>query len=130
MDKIDILENRISELENRVTELEKIPETHTGLNTVTEFPKDLIKKIDKTPTKNLVLILLKIEPNQSISEMTKKLLDLGWMQDTFFKKNFGTSLANKGLIRKSGNDESKKDRFSLTDKGKIIADELFLKYQS
>jgi len=128
MDKIDILENRLSALENRVSQLEQSFESTPPVQSITEFPQNLIKKIDKIPTKNLVLILLKLSPNQSISEMTKKLLKIGWIEDTFFQKNFATSLVNKGLIQKSGSDESNKDRFNLTERGKLVADELFSKF--
>lgn len=128
--KIKNLQDQISKLVNRVSKLEKSSETPTQHSSLTEFPQILIKKIDKTSTKNLVLILLKIQPNQSIPEMTEKLLKIGWIKDTFFQKNFGSSLVNKGLIQKSGSDKSNKDRFSVTERGKLIADDLLSKLES
>lgn len=128
--KIKNLEDQISKLTHRVSKLEKSSEIPTQNSSLTEFPQILIKKIDKISTKNLVLILLKIHPNQSIPEMIKKLLKIGWIKDTFFQKNFGTTLVNKGLIQKSGSDELKKDRFSLTERGKLVADDLFSKLGS
>ena len=124
------LEVRVDELEKRVSKLEISSETPIEPSSITAFPPALIKKIDKISSKNLVLILLKIQPDQSISEMTEKLLKIGWIKDTFFQKNFGTSLVNKGLIQKSGSDESNKDQFSLTERGKLVADDLLSELDS
>jgi hypothetical protein len=129
MSEIDDLKKRLTALETRVSILEQCPKTPSS-TAPSKFPPNLIKNIDKIPTKKLVLILLKIQPNQSIPELTENLLKMGWIKDTFFQKNFGTSLINKGLIQKSGSDKSSKDRFSLTSRGELSGEELISKLDS
>ena len=123
--KIDDLEKKIFELETRVTKLEKSESSSTSPK-LSGFPNDLISKLDKISSKNLILLSLKINSPQSIPELKNNLLKIGWIEDTFFQKNFGTTLVKKGLICKI-DDEAIKDAYGLTDRGTIIADELFLK---
>ena len=123
--KIDDLEKKIFELETRVTQLEKLESSSTSPK-LSGFPKELISKLDKIPTKNLILLSLKINSPQSITNLKTNLSKIGWIEDTFFKKNFGTALGKKGLIRKI-DDETIKDAYGLTARGIIIADELFSK---
>ena len=125
--KIDDLEKKIIDLETRVAALEALGLSSFPSNELTVFPKEIISKIDKISTKNLVLISLKINLTQSINELKTNLLKIGWVKDAFFKKNFGTTLINKGLVCKIENDRSKKDCFCLTERGNILADELFIK---
>ncbi len=126
-DRINALEKKIIELETRVTKLEKLdllPPVSTNLS---GFPKEIISNLDKISSKNLVLIGLKIQSSQSIDELKTNLLKIGWIEDTFFKKNFSTVLVSKGLVRKVEDDAGNKGCFSLTERGIIVADELFIK---
>lgn len=122
-EKIESLENRVSKLEEEINSLKKsklnIPD-NSGL--IVEIPKNVIKNIEKIPTKNLVLISLRINSNQTINDLEIKLKKIGWIEDTFFEKHFGTSLISKGLVQPSGKNANGKKTFSLTTKGEIIAD--------
>ncbi len=124
MFKKDDLEKRLDELEQRVTILEDNNIQKPLNHSVSELPKIIIKNIDKIPTKTLVILSLKISPSQSIMQLELSLQKIGWVKDTFFTKNFATTLISKGVAQPDGKDSKNKNTYSLSDKGHILAEEL------
>lgn len=127
------LEEKVSILENRVNVLEKELESLLSKISVNNFnhtdpsneiPRNIIKNIEHIPTRDLVLMLLRMNPNQTINQLEIHLKKIGWIKDSFFKKNFGTALTKKGLIQPSEKNTGKKDIFALTLKGEFIADNI------
>ena len=125
-EKIESLENRVNKLEEEIKSLRKSKGTQSNVlgnsGPIVEIPKNIIKNIEKIPTKDLVLISLRINPSQTINDLEIKIKQIGWIADTFFKKHFGTVLVNKGLVQPFGTNADGKKTFSLTMKGEIIAD--------
>jgi len=126
--KVENLEAELKKITEKVSALEKRLKQSSSVKQF-ELSTNVIKKIDKIPTKDLILVLLKMSVNQSINDLKQNLLKLGWIEDTFFKKNFSASLIKKGLISKTGTDAKKKDQYSLTLKGEILSKELLQKLE-
>jgi len=126
MDKLKELETRLDDLERRMLILENNKQQSQD-DIPSEFSEIIIKNIEKIPTKNLVILLLKNSSSQSTKNIEENLLKIGWVKDSFFDKNFGTSLINKGLVQPEGKDSRGKKTYSLTSKGYIHAKELLKK---
>ena len=126
------IENKFRELEQRIEKLEdKTKNLSTDNLNSSLFSNELIKriatKIDQIPTKELVIISLKILPNQTTSSLQENLKKWGCAEDTFFLKNFSTVLFKNGIIQKSGKDEHKAILYSLTAKGEFEYEKIIQK---
>jgi len=129
---IDNLEKRIEKLENRVLKLEKSnqepPTNNTNISKAKEIEKKIASELKKFQTKELVLIAFRLFIPKDLNEMKNRLKSWGWVEDTFFTKNFSTVLLKTGLVQK---DQVKngKDAFpTLTLKGEIEADKIISKH--
>ena len=129
MTNIDELEKQLLNLEERVSTLEKKGQS-IKVTEIDGFPQNVIQKIEKIPTRQLTLISLKINHPQSIEDLQKNLLKLGWVRDTFFEKNFASTLVNKGLIQQTEVNAKNKSLYSLTMKGDQEAEKILRKYQN
>ena len=75
-----------------------------------------------------MLIAFRLFIPKDLNEMKNRLKSWGWVEDTFFTKNFSTVLLKTGLVQK---DQVKngKDAFpTLTLKGEIEADKIISKH--
>jgi len=123
-DKIKKLEERILRLENKSLKIEPFK-----IEEVNDLARKIAEKIDKISTKDLVLIALHLKSKLTIAEIKNIITMWGWSPDTFFEKNFGTNLINVGLVQKNHDGADKKDYCLLTEKGKIIVEEILKKYE-
>lgn len=127
-DTVKKIEERLLNLEQKISNLEKL-NSSTSKSRMREIPNNVIKKIDKISTRHLIIILLSVKPNQSFKELQEMLLKIGWIKDTFFEKNFSSSLIKKGLVQASGKDSERKESYSLTMKGELEAEKILDKFK-
>ena len=120
MDKLKELETRLDNLEQRISILENNKQQQSQDNISSEFSEIIIKNIEKIPTKNLAILSLKNSPSQSIKSIEENLLNIGWVKDSFFLKNFGSALINKGLVQPEGRSSGKKKHIHLQLKGTFM----------
>ena len=130
MDKLKELETRLDDLEQRISILENNKQQQPQDNIFPEFSEIIIKNIEKIPTKKLVILSLKNSPSQSIKSIEENLLNIGWVKDSFFTKNFGSALINKGLVQPEGRSSGRKKTYSLTARGNLHAKELLKKLEN
>lgn len=133
MTKIDDLEKRIEKLENRVSKLEKPirkpPTNNGGKSEDKEIEKQIASQLKKFQTKELVLIAFRLFRPKDVDEIKDRLKSWGWIEDTFFKKNFSTTLLKTGLVQKRKAENGKDVLLTLTLKGEIEADNVISKHK-
>lgn len=123
------IENKLKDLEARISTLEAMKAIPTvsnnGFNTIR---RQIAEQITGFSTKELVMLSLYFEPVQTFSSIKQMIIGWGWTRDTFFEKNFGTTLVNKGLVQKVHNENEKEDQYTLTETGRIEVERMCKKF--
>ena len=133
MDRFSEIWEKINEIDERVKRLEKSNQEGTtnniNLSKATEIEKRIALNLKKFQTKELVLIALRLFSPKTSSEIKNRLKNWGWVEDTFFTKNFSTLLIKTGLVQKENDENGKNDILTLTLKGEIETDKIIEKYR-
>lgn len=121
------LEKIIQDLEKRVERLEgavykKSPAEKQDVTSL------VVGNVDKIGTQDLVILALRIKPNQTKAEIKTMLGDWGKSYSSWFEGgNFSGRLVKKGFVKKAGQNKEGEELYLLTKKGELHADELLSK---
>lgn len=121
------LEKIIQDLEKRVERLENAvyKKPAAERQDVTSL---VVGNVDKIGTQDLIILALRIKPDQTKAEIKSILGDWGKSYGSWFEGgNFSGRLIKKGFVKKSGQNKEGEELFQLTKKGELHADELLSK---
>lgn len=116
------LQTRIDSIEERLARIEKIILEGNLSSKRNDVERLLIDNIDKISIYHLVVISLYLNTNQTKEEISNVLEDWGKDIGKWFQKNQFDALLKKKIIKK--HDSRSENRYSLTGKGEITADEI------
>jgi hypothetical protein len=112
---------REKELKRRIAELEK---ELLGKQEWPGLEQRLAERVDEISTQDLIVVALRLKPNQRKEDLKMVLSDWGKVFGTWFEGgNFSGRLLKKGIVMKEGSGEEG-DIFRLTRKGELEADRL------
>ena len=124
-DEIKNLKEKIKNLDDRLTKLENNPESENSSSLEMNVAKNL--KTLKNP--QLVIICMKIEPNQAIEQIKITLKKWGIDAQRWFNHgHFSDYVLKKGFAYETGKKDQKK-LFSLTSKGSLEFYEIKKKFK-
>jgi len=116
--KFQNIENRLSKLENAVFG------EGSSFSSTKGIEKIIVEKIGEIKIQHLVVISLKLNGKQTRDEIKKTLQDWGKVfGDWFGGGNFTNRLLKTNIVKSVGKNEKRKDLFSLTQKGELLAGE-------
>jgi hypothetical protein len=123
------LEGRIADIERRLAKLEAmLAGNHAPAERSSELEARLVKSADKVNTQEMIVISLKLHGRQTKEEIKSSLQDWGKVYGNWFEGgNFNGRLVKKNIVKKEDKNEKNEDRFSLTKRGELLAEELISK---
>ena len=124
-DEIQKLNSAIKELNERVSKLEKKPTSEID----SSLDMNIAKNLKNLKNPQLVILSLKIEPNQTLEQIKNMLKKWGvdvtkWLAHG----HFSDYILKKGFAYPTGK-EKNKELFSLTSKGLVEFDTIKEKFQ-
>jgi hypothetical protein len=121
------LEKIIQDLQKRVERLEGVVYKKSSVERQ-DVTSLVVGNVDKIGTQDLVILALRIKPDQNKAEIKAILGDWGKSYGSWFKGgNFSGRLVKKGFVKKAGQNKEGNELFQLTKKGELHADELLSK---
>lgn len=123
------LEKAVRDLQERVSALEQA--IYTSPKTAARgLEQRLAEKVDEIGTQDLILVALRLKPQQSKEEIKSVLSDWGKAYGSWFEGgNFSGRLIKKGLVKKVDSGKAG-ELFALTKRGEIEADNQIAKLQA
>jgi hypothetical protein len=121
------IQQRLSSLETRVGLIEAVLAGKNAIESATS-EEDIASLLDKIQTKDAIIICYRKYGPQTKEQAKAKLKTWGTPFGSWFEGgNFAAHLVRKGILTTDGKDPEGRDIFTLTIKGRKIADEIIEK---